>query len=230
MKCSVIIPAGGVGKRFGSNIPKQFVEINEVPVLIRTIRIFEEIDEVESIVIPVHSQWFTYTKEIINKFGIKKVKDVVVGGIERQDSVANAIHSKHVEDSDIILIHDAVRPFVSSKLVRKIIETAEETGAVIPATKLKDSIKEKTAHDIVVKTIDRSKLCNVQTPQGFWYDILLKAYTEASKASFVGTDSSSLVEFIGYKVTVIEGEDSNIKITTPFDLKLGKLILDDLDQ
>ncbi len=228
MKCCTIIPAGGIGKRFGSDIPKQFAEINSIPVLIHTLRIFEDIDDVEAIVLSVHNEWFTYTKELLKKYDIKKVAEIVIGGVQRQDSVRHALKTKTVESAEIVLVHDAVRPFVSKKLVQSIIDTAEEAGAVIPAVMPKETIKERSHKGMVVKTIDRSKLCLVQTPQGYWQDIIQNAYTQAAKVNFSGTDSASLVEFIGYKITIIDGEDTNIKITDPLDLKIGKMILDDI--
>ncbi|MGE5480213.1 MAG: 2-C-methyl-D-erythritol 4-phosphate cytidylyltransferase [Chloroflexota bacterium] len=224
MKTSVIVPAGGIGQRFAGNVPKQFIEIGGAPVIIHTLRIFEEIEEVESIVVPVHSEWFSHTKELLKQYGIKKVKEVIVGGKERQDSVGNALTTKAIAESELVLVHDAVRPFVSTELVRKIMETAEEEGAAIPAVAPRDTVKEINSKGIVIKTLDRSKLSLVQTPQGYWTDIIKTAYTKASEASYFGTDSSELVEFIGYKVTAVEGEDSNIKITTPFDLKIAELI------
>ncbi len=228
MSISVIIPAGGVGKRFGANVPKQFVEIGGSPILVHTVEIFNQIEEIDSIVVCVHSEWYTFTKQMFDKYGKGKVKEIVVGGLERQDSVYNGINTKTVSESDIVLVHDAVRPFCTLDLVKRILETVEETGAVIPAIKPKETIKEVSHKNEVIKTIDRSKLSLIQTPQAFWYDILKNAYDKAMKANYYGPDSASLVEFIGYKVTVIDGEDINIKITTPFDLKVGELIFNDL--
>ncbi|MDX9791661.1 MAG: 2-C-methyl-D-erythritol 4-phosphate cytidylyltransferase [Candidatus Kapaibacterium sp.] len=227
MKCCTIIPAGGIGKRFGGDIPKQFVEIDSIPVIIHTLRIFEQIEDVEAVILSVHNEWFTYTKELISKFNIKKVAEVVIGGVERQDSVDHALRTKSVEAAEIVLVHDAVRPFATPKLIQNVIDTAEEAGAVIPVVKPMETVKEVTKKGQVVKTIDRSKLALVQTPQGFWQDIILNAYNQASKAGFVGTDSASLVEFIGYRVSVIDGESTNIKITNPIDLKVGSLLLQD---
>jgi len=227
MKCCTIIPAGGTGKRFGSEIPKQFVEIDSIPVIIHTLRLFEQIDDVEAIILSVHNEWFTYTKELIKTYNISKVAEIVIGGLERQDSVNHALRTKSVESAELVLVHDAVRPFATKDLVQRIIDTAEEAGAVIPAVAPKETVKEVTKKGMIVKTMDRSKLALAQTPQGFWQDIILNAYTQASNANFSGTDSASLVEFIGYKVTVIEGEDSNIKITNPFDLKVGNMIYND---
>lgn len=228
MSVSVIIPAGGVGKRFGSSIPKQFVEIAGAPVLIHTLNIFEKVEEVDNVVVSVHSEWYSFTKEIVQKYGIKKVKEVVIGGLERQDSVSNAIHTKTVGESDIVMVHDAVRPFCTPKLVKKVLEYVEDAGAVIPATKPTETIKEVTIKGEVVKTIDRTKLAMIQTPQAFWYDIIKTAYEKAMLANFYGPDSASLVEFIGYKVTTVEGEDSNLKITSPYDLKIGELLIQEI--
>ncbi|PKL84550.1 MAG: 2-C-methyl-D-erythritol 4-phosphate cytidylyltransferase [Ignavibacteriae bacterium HGW-Ignavibacteriae-1] len=226
LKTTIIIPAGGIGKRFGADRPKQFIEFVGVPIIVQTIRLFDSIDEVESIVIPVHNEWYTFTKELVEKYSLSKVKDIIIGGTERQHSVHNALHTKSVEAADLILVHDAVRPFCSPKLVRTIIETAEETGAAIPAINARETVKEVSKKGMVVKTLDRSKLALIQTPQGYWNDIIRNAYDNAAKAGFIGSDSAALVEFLGYKVTVVEGEDSNIKITTPFDYKVGQLIFE----
>ncbi len=227
MKCCAIIPAGGIGKRFGSELPKQFVEIDSVPVIIHTLRIFEQIDDVEAIVLSVHNEWFTYTKELIKKFNVSKIAEIVIGGVERQDSVSHALRTKSVDAAELVLVHDAVRPFASKELIQSVIDTAEDAGAVIPALTPRETVKEITKKGMVVKTLDRSKLALIQTPQAFWQDIILKAYTQAANAGFSGTDSASLVEFIGYKVTIIDGEDTNIKITNPYDLKIGNMIYND---
>ncbi len=225
MKSCVIIPAGGIGKRFGTDVPKQFVELKGIPLIIHTIKIFDNIDDIESIVIPVHNEWFTYTKEIIEKYNCNKVKEVIIGGIERQDSVFNGLHTKSVTESEIVLVHDAVRPFATPLMVQNIINATEDFGAVIPGITPKETVKEKNSKGTIVKTMDRNKLSLIQTPQGFWTEIITNAYTKAAAAGFKGTDEAALVEFIGYRITVIEGDDSNIKITTPFDLKIAELIM-----
>lgn len=227
MKCSVVIPAGGLGKRFGGNIPKQYIEFAGKPILMHTISLFESMEEISSIVVSVHTEWYTRTNEMIKQYGFKKVSELVIGGVERQDSVNNALHTQSVEESDVVLVHDAVRPLVTTKLIRKVIEVAEEFGAAIPYIRPKDTIKEITAREIVVKTIDRSKLVLVQTPQGFWPDILKNAYEKAKAANYIGTDSAQLLEFIGYKVAVVPGEDENIKITTPLDIRFANMIYDE---
>jgi 2-C-methyl-D-erythritol 4-phosphate cytidylyltransferase len=227
MSTTVVIPAGGTGSRFGSEIPKQFVELQGKPLIVRTIEIFDNINEVDSIIISVHSEWFTYTKELVQKFKLSKVKDVVVGGKERQDSIFNALHSKAIEDAEIVMIHDAVRPFLSENLIHKIIDSAEENGAVVLGSTPKDPVKEINGKGQVVRSLPRNHLTITQTPQAFWTDIIVNAYEKARVVNYTGADSSQLVEFNGFKVTVIEGEDQNIKITTPFDFKLAELIMNE---
>lgn len=225
MNCTVIIPAGGTGTRMGADIPKQFLELDGKPLIIHTLEMFEEIDEINSVVISLHKEWHQFVNENLKKYNISKVKEMVYSGEKRQDSVFNAIKTQTVFNSDVILVHDAVRPFTSKELILKVIEEAEETGAVIPAIDTKDTIKERTPKNFVLKTFLRSNLCNAQTPQGYWYDVLYSAYTNAEKNSFTGTDSSSLVEYNGYKVTIVDGEEENFKITSPFDFHLAELML-----
>ncbi|HPD34366.1 MAG TPA: 2-C-methyl-D-erythritol 4-phosphate cytidylyltransferase [Candidatus Kapabacteria bacterium] len=227
MNVCVIIPAGGKGERFGSETPKQFIDLKGKPVIVHTIENFNEIDDVKSIVIAVHSEWFTFTKELVQSYKLEKVKDIVVGGKERQDSIYNALHSKATLDADIVLIHDSVRPFISQQSIKKIITAADDFGAVILGTTPKDPVKEIDYKGEVIRTLQRGKLSISQTPQAFWRDIIMNSYEKAREVNYVGADSSQLVEFAGYKVSVIEGEDTNIKITTPLDLKIAELILEE---
>ncbi|HOV92820.1 MAG TPA: 2-C-methyl-D-erythritol 4-phosphate cytidylyltransferase [Candidatus Kapabacteria bacterium] len=227
MNVCVIIPAGGKGERFGSETPKQFIDLKGKPVIVHTIENFNEIDDVKSIVIAVHSEWFTFTKELVQSYKLEKVKDIVVGGKERQDSIYNALHSKATLNADIILIHDSVRPFISHQSIKKVITAADDNGAVILGTTPKDPVKEIDYKSEVIRTLQRGKLSISQTPQAFWRDIIMNSYEKAREANYVGADSSQLVEFAGYKVSVIEGEDTNIKITTPLDLKIAELFLEE---
>jgi len=225
MKTTVVIPAGGKGARFGGDLPIQFIELNGKPLIIRTIEVFNNIEEIEAIVLAVNSEWFTYTKELIGKYDFPKSIDVVVAGVERQDSIYNALHSKFIQDSEIILIHDANRPFLSEKLIRKMIESADDNGAVVCGFRPNDPVKEINQKGEVVKTLQREKLSITQTPQAFWTDLIVNAYEKAREVSYAGSDSSQLVEFNGFKVTIIPGEDQNIKINTKFDFKVAELIL-----
>lgn len=225
MNCTAIIPAGGKGKRFGSDMPKQFIELNGLPIIVHTLKLFQEIEEVNSIVVPVHSDFFKLMQELAAEHGITKAREIVIGGNKRQESVYNALQTKSVEDADIVLVHDAVRPLVSAKLVKNIIEAADEYGAAVPAVELPHVLKERTSTGSIVKTIDKNKLCSVQTPQGFWQELIVTAYKKANEVGYIGPDSSSLLEFIGYKVQAIEGEESNIKIITPLDTKVAEMIM-----
>ncbi len=221
MKISAIIPAGGSGNRFGGGRPKQFHEINGIPLIIHTLQKFQSSDCIASIVISINNNWREYMLELADKFGLSKVKEIVGGGGTRQQSVANALKSDYILMSDIILVHDAVRPLVSAELIAIVIENAKETGAAIPALPPVDTIKEVDSNGFVVNTLDRSTLRCVQTPQGFKKDILIEAYKKAAAAGYEGTDDASLVEFAGFAVKVVDGESSNIKVTTSDDINIS---------
>ena len=218
MKCAAIIPAAGIGTRFGGSMPKQFSEYESIPILIHTLKLFERIGEVTSVIVAITPSWEEYTNEMIVVHGLSKVNKIVAGGKEKQDSVSNALNYIAPNEYDVILIHDAVRPFASPELVRKIIMTASETGAAIPALKPKETIKQIDEKGMVVKTLDRSVLCAVQTPQGFTTDIILLSYKKAMKDNFYATDDAAIAEYAGFPVQVIDGEETNIKITTQFDI------------
>ncbi|MCL5991497.1 MAG: 2-C-methyl-D-erythritol 4-phosphate cytidylyltransferase [Bacteroidetes bacterium] len=219
MKCAAIIPAAGIGTRFGGSMPKQFSEYESIPILIHTLKLFERINEVTSVIVAITPSWEDYTNEMISIHGLNKVNKIIAGGMERQDSVFNALITLGTNVYDIILIHDAVRPFVSPELVRKIILLSNEFGAVIPALKPKETIKQIDENGMVQKTLDRSVLCAVQTPQGFKKGIIFSAYKKAMEENFYATDDAALVEFAGFPVKVIDGEETNIKITTQFDIQ-----------
>ncbi|MBI5326134.1 MAG: 2-C-methyl-D-erythritol 4-phosphate cytidylyltransferase [Ignavibacteriae bacterium] len=218
MRCTAIIPAAGIGTRFGGSLPKQFSEYESIPILIHTLKLFERIPEVNSVILAITPSWEEYTREMITVHGLEKVQKIIPGGKERQDSVFNSLNIIEPNEFDVIIIHDAVRPFVSSELVRKIINTAGETGAVIPALKPKETIKQFDDKGFIIKTLDRTVLCAVQTPQGFKSDVIISSYKKAMKENFYATDDAALVEYSGFPVKVIDGEETNIKITTQFDI------------
>jgi 2-C-methyl-D-erythritol 4-phosphate cytidylyltransferase len=223
MKVVAIIVAGGIGKRFGNNRPKQFIELGSKPIISYTLEKFQSSTKVNGIVIAVHSEWYNYTKELVEQSNLSKVVNIVLGGKSRQESVASALRVQQVQESEIVLIHDAVRPFLTVELIDKVVDTTEEYGAVLPCIQVKDTIKEIRSGTI--KTLDRSKLLSAQTPQGFWTDSITNAMNEAIAVNFEATDDASLLEFKGFKIKNIDGEENNIKITTPLDLKLGEILL-----
>lgn len=228
MNTIVIIPAAGIGQRFDEHIPKQFFDLNGIPILIRTLKTFDLISAISKIVLVLDPEWQSFIENKIFKFKVNKTTVFVKGGKERQDSVANALFSNHLSNAEIVLIHDAVRPLFSVDLCQRIIRETEKYNAVIPAIKPTDTIKLIDKNNFVQKTLKRSILRNVQTPQGFKKDILIKAYKNAKAKELLFTDDASLVESIGQKVKIIDGEITNIKITTLYDLQIAEKLEENL--
>lgn len=220
MNIKVIIPATGRGIRFGGNFPKQFVKIKGKEIITHSIKKFHDIKSIDEIVISTKKEYFGKINSIIKTNNFYKVKKINEGGKLRQDSVYNALLSLKCRDNDLILIHDAVRPFISSKKILELIEEVKKEKSVILGMPISDTIKKVNKKNIVEKTIEREKLWSIQTPQAFRYDILKKSFENAYRNHFIGTDDSAIVEYAGYKVKVIEGEKKNIKITVKEDLKL----------
>ncbi len=224
MNCVAIIVAGGVGKRFNSELPKQFIELNGIPIIIRTISIFEQNENINSIIIAMNKDWIFHFKEILKKYDFKKIHSILKGGDQRHNSVFNALNTEIARNSDYILIHDAVRCFASQNLLNDLIKNAIEFAAVIPGIKPKDTVKKIVQNNIIETTVDRNSLVLVQTPQVFKKEIIFDSYQKISNDA-IATDDSYIVEQAGYKVKVIEGEEQNIKITTPLDLEIGKMFI-----
>lgn len=220
----VIIPCSGIGKRMGNNIPKQFLELAGKPIICHTIERFEKCEKIHEIVIIISKEYEEYfKKEILEKNNFKKVLNVVLGGEERFNSVYNGLRSIKNTES-IVLIHDGVRPFIKIEQIEKIIEETKLHKACVLGVKVKDTIK-ICNNNIIEQTPKRDNVWLAQTPQAFEYNLIKKAYEKAIKENFFGTDDASLVENMGEKVKMILGDYENIKITTPEDLKIGKLFL-----
>ncbi|HPO61678.1 MAG TPA: 2-C-methyl-D-erythritol 4-phosphate cytidylyltransferase [Candidatus Kapabacteria bacterium] len=224
MNFVAIIVAGGVGKRFNSELPKQFIELNGIPIIIRTISIFEQNENINSIIIAMNEDWISYFQEMLKLHNFKKIHSIVKGGEQRHNSVFNALNTEIARNSDFILIHDAVRCFTTQNLLNDLIKNAIEFGAVIPGIKPKDTVKKIIQNNVIETTVDRNSLLLVQTPQVFKKDIIFDSYQKISN-DILATDDSYIVEQAGYNVKVIEGEEQNIKITTPLDLEFGKLFV-----
>jgi 2-C-methyl-D-erythritol 4-phosphate cytidylyltransferase len=230
MKVIVIIPAAGLGTRMagaatGKTPAKQFTELNGVPVLIHTLRKFAAAKEVSEIVIALRkSEEETFAPRLQQEKLAKPVR-IVAGGEHRQESVANALEAISAVKEDLVLVHDAVRPFVDQEIILNVIEAAAKYGAAIAALPAVDTIKQvdRTADGAVVNaTIPREHIVLVQTPQGFRFHILKQAFDEATRDGFTGTDEASVVERMGHPVHVVMGSPRNIKITTPSDLELAE--------
>lgn len=227
MKNSVIICAAGVGKRMKSAIAKQYIELRGRTILSYTIEAFQKSEDISNIIIVTGKDEIDYVKsEIVDKYNFSKVKAVVEGGKERQDSVYNGL--KQMKDADIVLVHDGVRPFVEQKDIHNIIEETKKYGACISGVRVKDTIKVCDENGYIKDTPARSTLWAAHTPQSFKYDIIKRAYESAYRDGVMGTDDSMLVERLGVRVKVVEGSYNNIKLTTPDDLYLGENILDEL--
>jgi len=221
MIVSSIIPVAGQGKRFGGKTPKQFMEIGGQPIVEITLQKILSIEDIKYGVVVVSENDFDYSENLFRSIdGFDNKFKIIRGGKERQDSVYNGLVNLP-PNTDIVVVHDGVRPLVSSQLISQSIKTAVETGACITALPVKDTIK-RVEEDIVLETIPRDNLWLIQTPQTFKYSILKEAHEKARKTGFYSTDESSLVEWSGHPVTIIPGEFSNIKITTSADLELTR--------
>lgn len=221
-----IVPAAGSGVRMGAGRAKQFLEIKNRPLLSITLETLQKCDLVDAVILVVPEADVSFCrKHITEPFGLHKVVKIVPGGLRRQDSVRmgiNAAEGKY----DLLLIHDGVRPMVTVDLVVRVIKAAEKHRAVIAALPAKETVKEVNSDHEVIGTYDRKRVWMVQTPQIFRYSDILAAHERAlSEGWDEATDDSLLVEKAGIKVTVVEGSDRNIKVTTPFDLEMARNIL-----
>ncbi len=224
MSVSVIIPAAGFGERMGAAIGKQFLLLDERPILVHTLERFEQSPDIDEIIVATQRSSFPIIEEMQRKYSLTKLRPPVEGGERRQDSIARAL--KFVDPSaEIIAVHDAVRPFVRLKEISQSIETARYFGASILAVRAKDTMKLASTDGRVEKTLNRSSLWSVQTPQTFQRKILIDAYEFAAANDITATDDSYLAERIGILPIIVEGSYENIKITTPDDLLLAELLL-----
>ena len=219
-RITAIIVAAGKGRRFGAM--KQSYLLAGKPVLNWSLERFQAHPEVSEIILVLEKKM--PAGEYPGKYG--KISTVVPGGTERQDSVIAGFSKLDPGGTDIVLIHDGVRPLVSEDLISRIIAAAGENGAAVPVIPLEDTIK-KVQGNRVLDTVDRDGLGRVQTPQGFDYSTLKAAFEKATREGLSETDESSLVEKLGQNITAVPGEQRNIKITSPLDLKMAEVFLAD---
>jgi 2-C-methyl-D-erythritol 4-phosphate cytidylyltransferase / 2-C-methyl-D-erythritol 2,4-cyclodiphosphate synthase len=224
MRTIAIIPAGGAGKRLKEKKAKQYLFLDDLPVLIHALKVFQKAKIINEIILIIPKDDIASSKQMINKYALTKVSEIIAGGRERQDSVKNGLAAIKGK-CDLVVIHDAVRPFVTEKMIEDVIETARKTGAASIGVKAKDTIKETKKDNLVKSTIPRENIWLTQTPQAFRYEILKKAYQVAYAKKFYGTDDALLVERVGKKVRMIEGSYENIKITTQEDMMIADTII-----
>lgn len=222
MQYEVVLPAAGSGKRMGAGQNKLFLLLANKPILIHTLEIFQQDDNCTGIWLAVKPEERGYIQQLLEQFAITKVKGLPDGGEERQHSVHSCI--KEMEHVDIVLVHDAARPFITHDIIAKLVHVAAEKGAAIAGVKAKDTMK-KVKDGIIVETVDRDSLWMIQTPQAFRFDILAEAEDVADKVGFLGTDEAMLVERLGHAVHIVEASYDNLKMTTKEDLVLGEAIL-----
>lgn len=225
-KVSVIVPAAGSGSRIGGAVKKQFMLLGTKPVLVHTLQRFELCPDVDEIAVAVPEESIVETEKLVKQYRLHKVHRVVAGGAKRQDSVLYALRRLTLNDSDIVLVHDGVRPFIEPKRISQLVKSCRECDAVVLAVQPKDTIRRSNGGGFFDQTLDRSALWLIQTPQAFKAGLLRKAFELAQRTKFYSTDEAALVERLGVKVKILEGTYDNIKITTQEDLELGALILE----
>jgi len=214
---TVIITAGGIGSRMGTTIPKQFLEISGKPLLFHTLERFHKFDPSAEILLTLPLDWQSFWDELIQQHTFSVPHHVVNGGEERYDSVRNAVM---VAKGHFIGIHDGVRPFVSNETLQRCWDTVQKSNAVIPVLQVKDSIRRLDAGKSTA--VERSLYRLVQTPQCFSKELLVQAYQIPYDSSI--TDDASLIEKTGKEIQLVDGNEENIKITTPLDLLLAEQI------
>ncbi len=224
-RVGVIIPAAGRGVRMGGSRRKQLIELDGRAVLLRTLDVFNASPDVDLIVAAVDPEDTETTPEFFRSGGISKPVRIVSGGKERQDSVRNCLEAVSGESADLIAIHDAVRPFITGALLHSVLLASLQTGAAIAAVRAKETIKRSCSGQTIDATVPRDELWVAQTPQVFHLSILKAAYDRALETGMIATDDAGLVECLGVKISIVEGDYDNIKITTPEDIALAGLIL-----
>lgn len=226
MRVAALIPAAGMGKRMAAGINKQYLKLDGKPILAHTLTLFENASFVDDIVIMVPEDEIPYCREhVVERYGFTKIRGIVAGGRERQQSVFNGLRwLAQMRQDDLVVIHDGVRPFVPLEAVRRSVEIARTHDGALVAVPVKDTVK-IAAEGIVVDTPDRNNIWLAQTPQTFRYGVILEAYQRAEAEGFLGTDDASLVERLGKQVRIVTGDYRNIKITTPEDMILAEAFL-----
>jgi 2-C-methyl-D-erythritol 4-phosphate cytidylyltransferase len=221
---SGIIVAAGRGERMGPDVDKVFLSLGSKPVLVHSLLAFEKCAEIDEIILVVRKERVETARCAVQMFGCTKVRKIVVGGTQRQMSVANGM-AELTDATDIVAVHDGARPCVTSALISETIRSARQYGSGVAAVKITDTVKEVEKGMIISKTVDRTKLWRVQTPQSFKRELLEKALELVRKKKITVTDEASAVEFISKAVRLVPSSSSNIKITSPDDLVLAAALM-----
>lgn len=226
MKIFAIIPAAGKGSRSGYSIPKQYIKFKGKELIAYTLELFQNNKNIDGIIVPADPDYFQLLNRIKGKYNLTKVRKIIKGGKERQDSVYNALKQLKTEEDDLIIVHDAARPMLPAEILNDAIALAKLKGNALVCIKAGDTLIQ--GNDAVKKYIDRKDVYYVQTPQIFKYSDLSRAMEKAHERNFYGTDESMLVKKLGKKIYIAEGSPLNFKITTKSDLRLVSMIIDKL--
>jgi 2-C-methyl-D-erythritol 4-phosphate cytidylyltransferase len=221
---SAIIAAAGYGSRMASDRPKQFLLLAGIPIIFHTLKAFEQCDSIHEIIVVLPSESSAEFLVGAVEFGLKKVTRVVPGGATRAESVKRGLNAIRAATANIVAVHDGVRPFISVDEISTTIAAAEEHDAAILVAPITDTVKQ-VDHQSILKTIDRRDLRRALTPQCFRYELLVRAYAQADVSNPALTDDSTLVEQLGLKVAIVEGNARNIKITTAEDLRVAESLI-----
>lgn len=220
-----IIPAGGLGRRFGSDLPKQFLEIEGKPIIAFTLEAFQRCELVDQIFVAAAEEFIPNLRKIKEDFNFTKIKKIVKGGAERQDSVFNCLRAiENASDDDWAITHDAARPLITVGLLRRAIEFAENKGSAVVVKKAKNTLLKGKAGK-VESYLNRDEIYSVETPQIFKYSVLMDSFKKAYEKNYYGTDESILAFKASYEINLFVTDEINFKITTQSDLKLLKFFL-----
>ncbi|MBD8523443.1 MULTISPECIES: 2-C-methyl-D-erythritol 4-phosphate cytidylyltransferase [Lysinibacillus] len=222
MQYEVVLPAAGSGKRMGAGQNKLFLKLLKKPILIHTLEVFQQDPFCTGIWLAVKPEERIYIQELLDEYRITKVKGLPDGGAERQHSVHSCM--KEMQQVDIVLVHDAARPFITHDIIANLVQSAHDFGAAIAGVRAKDTMK-KVRNGVIEETVDRDSLWMIQTPQAFRFDLIVEAEDIAEKVGFLGTDEAMLVERLGHTVHIVESSYENVKMTTQEDLLFGEAIL-----
>ncbi len=223
---AALILAGGSGSRMKNNTPKQYVKLYDKPVLAHTIGPFEASNRIDEIIIAAHPDYHSEIEKLRGTYSFSKISKIVESGETRQDSSYNAIRALCCDSNSIVFIHDAARPFISLSMIEKLYDAAITHGAAVSAVPSTDTVYVSGPENFIGSIPDRSMLYNAQTPQVFTFGLIKEAHEYARKNSLGGaTDDAALVLQLGCKVKIVEGEYTNIKLTTPADLDFAGRIL-----
>lgn len=219
---SAVIAAGGSGTRMGGNVPKQFVRIGGIPIIVRTLLKFETCSDIDEIIVVVRDCDIETVKILLNEYKITKLTRIVKGGATRQASVLNGINAA---SGRFVFIHDAARPFVTPEQISEVVSETHRFGAATLGVPIKDTLKTVKKDGMISETVDRENKYSIQTPQGFEIEMIRAAHREAERKGVSVTDDCALAELSGASVKVVEGSSLNIKLTTPEDIILAEGIL-----